>query len=519
MATGGPDLCLVTGASGYIGSHVVQQLLQRGDVRVRGTVRDLKSEKAEKLSKFVPDAKYPLELVEAQLQNADSWIEAVKGCSQVYHIASPLPRQTPQDENELIAPAVDGTLNVLKACAEAGTVKRVVLTSSIAAVSNGLNGDTGRTYTEEDWSSEDKCGSYEKSKLLAEKAAWGFVKKLEDEKKFELAVINPAAVFGPFAFPGDSASVSYIRDILNGKVPALPHVSMPSVDVRDVARAHLAAMEKPEAAGKRFILYNKGIWMRDMAEVISAEFAPMGYKIPLRNFPKFLMWALKWFNAETKMMYQIVDKDFTFNTANAKEILGIETHIELNKTILDTCYDLIEREIVLKTAEYKSRTSSEAAASPSVEEQTVKSTEKSEHAEEAEQTSGEAQQKEAAESTEKAEPESVLSKEQATEEPSEPVPAEQATTEPEPAEPATKEPEPAEPATKEPEPAEPATKEPEPAEQATENSSEPEPVEQDNPSVPAEPVEQKPSEPEPAESKEKTDEDDKEQTTTEQENQ
>ena len=185
-----------------IGSHVVQQLLQRGDVRVRGTVRDLKSEKAEKLSQFVPDAKYPLELVEAQLQNAESWIEAVKGCYQVYHIASPVARKVPRDENELITPAVEGTLNVLQACAEAGTVKRVVLTSSIAAVSNGFNADTGRTYTEEDWSSEDRCGPYEKSKLLAEKAAWDFVKKL-DEKKFELVVINPAVVSGPYAFPGD----------------------------------------------------------------------------------------------------------------------------------------------------------------------------------------------------------------------------------------------------------------------------------------------------------------------------
>ena len=445
MATSGPDLCLVTGASGYIASHVVQQLLLRGDVRVRGTIRNLKGEKAEKLSKFAPDAKYPLELVEAQLQNADSWIEAVKGCSQVYHIASPFPRVAPRDENEVIAPAVEGTLNVLKACAEAGTVKRVVLTSSIASVSNGLNGDTGRTYTEEDWSIEDRCAPYEKSKLLAEKAAWDFVKKLDDEKKFELAVINPAGVFGPFAFPGDSSSVSVIRDVLNGKFPALPHISMPSVDVRDVAKAHLAAMEKPEAAGKRFLLYSNSIWMRDIAEVISAEFAPMGYKIPLRNMPKFLMWAFKWFDAETKMMYPLVDVSFTYNTANAKEILGIDT-IDLNKTILDTCYDLIERGIVSKTTEYKSRTSSEAAASTSVEKQASEPAEKlSKQAEGAstEQMSGEEQQKEAAESTEKPQPESVQVKDLTTEEQSEPASAEQAKedpSEPEPAEQAKEEP-------------------------------------------------------------------------------
>ena len=227
--------------------------------------------------------------------------------------------------------------------------------------------------------------------------------------------------------------------------------------------------------------------MRDNAELISAEFAPMGYKIPLRNFPKFLLWALKWFDAETKMMYQLVDKNFTFNTTNAKEILGIETHIDLNKTILDTCYDLIEREIVLKTNEYKSRTSYEAAASPSVEKQAAELAEKSEPAGEAEQMSGEEQQKDAAESTEKAEPES---NEQATEEPSEPVPAEQTTKEP---------------------------SDSEPAEQ--DKSSEPAELAEQEPSQPAEPAEQDTKGPEPAEIKEKTEDNDKEQPATEQENQ
>ncbi len=362
MATAtSPELCLVTGASGYIAGHVIKQLLERGEVRVRGTVRSLKNEKNEKLRSLVPDAKYPLELVEGDLLNAESWIEAVKGCSKVYHVASPLPRGTPRDENELITPAVEGTLNVLKACVEAGTVKRVVLTSSVAAISNGLNAENGRTYTSEDWSTEGSCGAYEKSKLLAEKAAWDFVKQLEEDKKFELVAINPAAVFGPFASPTsvNSTSVSIISDILNNKFAAFPRVSIPSVDVRDVAKAHLAAMEKPEAAGNRFVLYSKSMWMRDMADTIAAEFKPMGYKISSMNLPKFGLWIFKWFSADAKMMYPLVDVEYSYDTTKLKDILGIEP-IDLNATIIDTCYSLIEYGVVPKTANYRNPKSTEA---------------------------------------------------------------------------------------------------------------------------------------------------------------
>ncbi len=374
MATAtSPELCLVTGASGYIAGHVIKQLLERGEVRVRGTVRSLKNEKNEKLRSLVPDAKYPLELVEGDLLNAESWIEAVKGCSKVYHVASPFPRGTPRDENEVITPAVEGTLNVLKACAEAGTVKRVVFTSSIAAVSNGMNGENGRTYTSDDWSIEENCGSYEKSKLLAEKAAWDFVKQLEEDKKFELVAINAAVVFGPFASPTsvNSTSVSIISDILNNKIPAFPRVSMPSVDVRDVAKAHLAAMEKPEAAGNRFVLYSKSIWMRDMADTIAAEFKPMGYKISSMNLPKFGLWIVKWFSADAKQMYPLVDKEFSYDTTKLKDILGIEP-IDLNATIIDTCYSLIEYGVVPKTANYRNPKSTEAETAIEQPEETPK---------------------------------------------------------------------------------------------------------------------------------------------------
>ena len=354
MATG---TVLVTGASGYIASHIVKQLLARGDVRVRGTVRSLKDEKkAQLLRDLVPDARYPLELVEAELLNEESWKEAVKGCSHVYHVASPFPAAQPRDENDLIRPAVEGTLNVLKACSEDGNVKRVVLTSSIAAVSNGLNGENGKEYTETDWSNEANCGAYEKSKLKAERAAWDYVEKLEEGKKFELAVINPAVVIGPFAYPANSTSVGIIDRLIGNKIPAIPRVSTPLVDVRDVAAAHITAMEKPEAAGSRYVLYAKNMWMKDIADVIAAEFKPMGYRIPSWSLPKLGVWLAKWFDPGAKLIYPNLDKEFTYNTEKMRGELGIEPH-DPNTTILDTCYDLIELGYIPKARGYRGRPS------------------------------------------------------------------------------------------------------------------------------------------------------------------
>ena len=209
---------------------------------------------------LVPNAKYPLRLVQADLVNADSWKKAAKTCSYVFHLASPFPPSTARVTDDNIVPlAVEGTTNVLQVCADAGTVKRVILTSSVGAISCGTIGSPDKppdhVYTEADWSPESGCSPYEKSKLKAEQAAWEFVKGLEEDKRFELVVMNPGYVQGPLlSLASGEASMSLCQSILGSKFPGLPDLSFPLVDVRDVVTAHIAGMERPETAGNRYAL-------------------------------------------------------------------------------------------------------------------------------------------------------------------------------------------------------------------------------------------------------------------------
>ena len=348
---------LVTGASGFIATHVIYQLQQQGRVRVRGTVRSLKhEEKVKPLRDLVPDAKYPLRLVPAELQDAESWTRAVKGCTYVYHIASPVPAAIPRDENEVIRPAVEGTINVLKACAESGTVKRVVLTSSTAAVSSGFTGNPDQppdyVYSETDWSDEASCLPYEKSKLKAEQAAWDFVKKLEEDKHFELVVVNPCYVQGPmFSATSGAGSTLVCSNLLEHKIPGLPNISFNIVDVRDVAAAQLAAMEKPEAAGNRYILSSEVMSIQEIAQTVSEEFCPQGYKIPTRTIPKAVVWLGKFFNADLKFIYPSIGKRLMYNNEKMRNELGVEPR-PARESLLDTCYSLVELELVRRTPGY-----------------------------------------------------------------------------------------------------------------------------------------------------------------------
>jgi len=324
---------LVTGASGFIATHVVKQL-QAAGYKVRGTVRSLKNDdKVAPLRQLCPDAKYPIELVEADLLNPDSWEKAVKGCKFVMHTASPLPLPgTSKDpENEVIKPAVEGTNNVLKACLKA-KVKRVVVTSSVAAITE--TGDfTGRKATEADWTDPDKAPPYTKSKTLAEKAAWDLVANQPDGEKMELSVVNPVFVLGPpLCGGGGGASITLTKMMIIGDLKEVPASNIGIVDVRDVARAHLKAMTLPEAAGKRFIVTSRPAYMIEIANIFSGEFKKYGYNCS---------------DVGKREGGSNVDVDNT----RMKKVLGIEQR-PIEETIIAMGYGLIERGFVKKTDKY-----------------------------------------------------------------------------------------------------------------------------------------------------------------------
>ena len=307
------------------------------------------------LRDLVPDAKYPLRLVKADLLKPESWAKAVNRCTYVFHVASPFLLNV-TDEAAIVKMAVEGTTNVLQACAGAGTVKRVVLTSSVAAVSCGLSGNPEKpadyVYTEKDWSPEDACGGYEKSKLKAEQAAWDFVKQLEESKRYELVVVNPAYVQGPLLSANSGeGSKEMCERILGNKMPALPDISFSVVDVRDVAAAHVAAMEKSEAAGNRYILSNKLVHMRESAQIIGTEFRPQGYKVPSKGMPKPLVWVGKLFVPSLRGVYSALGKKIQYSNERMVSDLGV-TPRPVEESIIDLCYSLVELGLVKKTPGY-----------------------------------------------------------------------------------------------------------------------------------------------------------------------
>jgi len=228
------SVILVTGGSGFVGGHVILQLLEAGH-DVRTTVRSLAKEPAVRDTLARAGAKTPdrLTFVAADLNQDAGWAEAVAGCDYVQHVASPFPLAQPKDENDLIRPAVDGTLRVLRAARDAG-VKRVVLTSSFAAIGYG-HGDRAAAYTEADWTNVDgpAVQPYMKSKTLAERAAWDFIER--EGNGLELAVVNPVGIFGPVLNEDLSTSIEIIKRMLEGSLPGAPRLYFGVVDVRDVA--------------------------------------------------------------------------------------------------------------------------------------------------------------------------------------------------------------------------------------------------------------------------------------------
>jgi dihydroflavonol-4-reductase len=262
---------LVTGGTGFVGSHTILQLLQQG-FTVKTTVRSLSKKdtvinalKESGISDF-----NKLSFYEAELVSDHGWDKALQNTDYVLHIASPFPAENPKDENELIIPARDGALRVLKAAKSEG-VKRVVLTSSFAAVGYSIP-PNGHIYTEADWTDENvPLKPYIKSKTIAEKAAWKYI--ATEATNLELTVINPVGIFGPVIGGISSASLdTIITGIISGTIKESAPFTFNIVDVRDVAAIHIKAMLQPEANGQRFLATSgKAMSFYDVAEFIKKE--------------------------------------------------------------------------------------------------------------------------------------------------------------------------------------------------------------------------------------------------------
>ncbi|MEO6114787.1 MAG: aldehyde reductase [Pseudolysinimonas sp.] len=278
---------LVTGGTGFVGSHVIVQLLAAG-YRVRTTVRNLSRADEVRALAVAGGASTAetIEVVAADLLSDEGWPDAVADCAYVLHVASPFPVSQPQDENELIIPAREGALRALRASRDAG-VKRVVLTSSFAAVGYTPKTHSGQAmadYTEADWTDPTTPGisAYVKSKTIAERAAWDFI--ASEGNGLELAVVNPVGIFGPALGTNLSTSVELMRIMLTGGVPVIPPISTSIVDVRDVASLHLLAMTHSAAAGERFLaVAGPPLTFAELADMLRAHLGPLGAKLPTRK--------------------------------------------------------------------------------------------------------------------------------------------------------------------------------------------------------------------------------------------
>jgi len=311
---------LVTGASGFVALHTIIQLLQQG-YKVRATLRTLarEAEVRETIGKQV-EVGDNLEIVGADLTQDSGWDKVVAGCESVLHVASPFPLLEPKDEDELITPAVQGTLRVLRAAHDAN-IKRTVIVSSVAAVSSGHNGEN-RIFDENDWSDIGKdIGAYAKSKTLAERAAWDFIHSAENANKMELVAINPPLILGPVPNKDLPTSAEMVSTLMLGQVPGVARIKIGIVDVRDVASALLLAMTTPEAAGQRFICPAGSIWLKDLAETLHKKYATRGYKIHTQQFPVFAVRLLARFDKKIARIVGDLEWDFEFSDEKIKRIL------------------------------------------------------------------------------------------------------------------------------------------------------------------------------------------------------
>lgn len=313
-------LILITGISGFIARQTAVAFLRAG-YRVRGTVREARRADEVRTSLASHADVERLEFAVADLNSDTGWREAAAGAWGVAHMASPFPLGMPRNDDELVRPAVDGTLRVLAAARDAG-VARFVQTSSVAAIGYGHARDRTAPFTAEDWTNLEGpgVGAYVKSKTLAERAARAFV--AEHAPAMHFATVNPSLVLGPPLDREIGTSVELVRLLLIGKYPAVPRLSFGIVDARDVAALHVLAMETTQPSGGRYIASDATMSFRDICMVLRQRLGPEARKVPTRQLPDFLFRLLALFDSGARQVAPELGKAVAYDSTATTAALG-----------------------------------------------------------------------------------------------------------------------------------------------------------------------------------------------------
>jgi nucleoside-diphosphate-sugar epimerase len=318
----GDELVLVTGGSGFIGSRCILRLLEAG-YRVRTTVRSLDREAHLRALLRTGGAEpgEALSFVEADLTSDAGWPQSVAGCDFVLHVASPFPVDAPEREDDLIVPARDGALRVMRAARDAGA-RRVVMTSSFAAIGYGHE-PTDRAFSEDDWTDPDASGvsAYAKSKTLAERAAWDFIAR--EGGALELSVINPVGVLGPVLGPDYSTSIQIVARLMDGSLRLVPRIFFNVIDVRDVADLHLRAMTDPAAVGERFLaVAGDPMSLPEVARLLKATMGDAARRVPTGALPDWVVRLVSPFNRSAAGIVPDLGKVRRATSEKARRVLG-----------------------------------------------------------------------------------------------------------------------------------------------------------------------------------------------------
>jgi len=331
---------LVTGGAGYLGSHIVYYLLEKG-VSVKVTVRDITETARYEHLKLLDNPKHSrLQFAEAKLTDKECWKNIMHDCHAVIHVASPTPFKAPKQELEVIYPAVEGTLAILHAAVELG-IRRVVMTSSFSAVKGGKY---KLTYNEEAWGDPENVTSIEKSKIFSERAAWYFQKEKAD--KLDLTVICPGFLLGPCLQKHfDFSSGLFFKKFMDGRVTSLLKMHVPVCDVRDAALVHVQALWNSNSVNNRYICVQGSHWFESFSTILSREFETNGFAFPSKIISAFPLKLIAFFDSGVRTMLPFYGKEIFFSNEKLKKDFSFNFR-GFEETLIDMAKDFIEKKFI-----------------------------------------------------------------------------------------------------------------------------------------------------------------------------